>query len=308
MKHKRSFDVLGLGAVAVDDFIFVENYPPPDSKARVRGRQRSCGGLAATALIMAARLGGRCAYAGVLGRDALSAFVLGYLKNEGIDVSHVKRAPTAGPVYSNIVVAQKGGTRNIFHDERQAVGPDMRVPAALIYSCRVLLVDNIGVPGMVRAAQLARRRCIPVVADFEDDTNPRFRELLLLSNHLIISERFAAVLTGKRDPKKAIRALANRNHEVIIITSGAKGCWSLARGTDVPRHSPAFKVKAVDTTGCGDIFHGAYAFGLARDWPLNERILVASAAAALKARADANNAAIPSLNIVRRFLKNELSG
>src|SRR5215467_4013311 len=131
MKHQRQFDVLGLGAVAVDDFIFVESYPPPDSKAQVRGRKRSCGGLAATALITAARFGGRCAYAGVLGRDALSAFVLGYLKNEGIDISHVKRAPTAGPVYSSIVVAQKGGTRNIFHDERQAVGPGIRVSAAL---------------------------------------------------------------------------------------------------------------------------------------------------------------------------------
>src|SRR5882724_11896705 len=89
MKREKSFDVLGFGAVAVDDFIFVESYPPPDSKARVLSRKRTCGGLAATALIAAARLGGRCAYAGVLGHDALSTFVLGRLQAEGIDVSHV---------------------------------------------------------------------------------------------------------------------------------------------------------------------------------------------------------------------------
>jgi len=307
MERKKTFDVLGLGAVAVDDFIFVERYPPPDSKARVLSRTRTCGGLAATALIAAARLGGRCAYAGVLGHDSLSTFVLGRLKADGIDVSHVRRSSSAGPVYSNIVVARKGGTRNIFHDETYAVGPGLTPSGPLISSCRVLLVDNIGVPGMIQAARVARREGIPIVADFEEATHPHFQELLLLSDHLILSERFAATLTGKRDPKQSARSLAKAGHEVIVVTCGDRGCWFLARGLKVPTHQPAFPVKAVDTTGCGDIFHGAYAFGLARGWPLSERIRLASAAAALKATHDPGRTAIPSLRVVRRFLKDELA-
>src|SRR5438105_12565656 len=132
MQQRKSFDVLGLGAVAVDDFIYVERYPPPDSKARVLGRKRNCGGLAATALITAARLGARCAYAGVLGQDELSAFAFKCLGAEGVELSHLKRISSAGPVYSNVVVDQQSGTRNIFHDERRAVGPGMHVPANLI--------------------------------------------------------------------------------------------------------------------------------------------------------------------------------
>ena len=307
MKQRKSFDVLGLGAVAVDDFIYVGRYPRLDSKAPVLDRKRNCGGLAATALIAAARLGARCAYAGVLGRDELSAFVLGCLEAEGIDVSHVKQTFSAGPVYSNIVVDQQRGTRNIFHDERKAVGPGLHVSGQVISSCRVLLVDNIGVPGMIRAARLARRGGIPVVADFEEESHPRFGELLRLSDHLIISERFAATLTGKRDPRQAVRMLAGGGHEVTIVTCGAKGCWVLPRGGEAPKHQPAFRVKALDTTGCGDIFHGAYAFGLARGWPLRQRLLVASAAAGLKASNNGGRAAIPSLRIVRRFLKDELA-
>ena len=63
------YDVLGLGSVAVDDLLYVPHYPPADAKLQVRRRERQCGGLTATALVAAARLGARCAYAGVLGED-----------------------------------------------------------------------------------------------------------------------------------------------------------------------------------------------------------------------------------------------
>src|SRR5512133_1848243 len=81
-------DILGLGGVAVDDLVFVEAYPPADAKVVVARRERHCGGLTATALVAAARLGARCAYGGILGDDELSRFVEQTLVREGIDVSH----------------------------------------------------------------------------------------------------------------------------------------------------------------------------------------------------------------------------
>src|SRR5206468_4095602 len=75
----KRIDILGLGAVAVDDFIYLEAYPAPDAKARVLRRERNCGGLTAIALVAAARLGARCAYAGVLGRDESSGFAVEFL-------------------------------------------------------------------------------------------------------------------------------------------------------------------------------------------------------------------------------------
>ncbi|PYI89094.1 MAG: hypothetical protein DME26_01975 [Verrucomicrobia bacterium] len=274
--RKKAFDILGLGAVAVDDFIYVEHYPQPDEKARVVRRQRKCGGLTAIALVAAARLGARCAYAGVLGHDAL------------------------------IVVDQQRGTRNIFFDVAGFVGANVEAPASLIESCRVLLVDNFRLPGMIRAARLARRAGIPVVADFESQSGSRFPELLALTNHLILSCGFAAALTGKRSPDKALRALTGPSHEVVVITCGADGCWFWSKELSAPGHLKAFKVKAVDTTGCGDVFHGAYAFALARNLPLSERLRLASAAAGLKASSHGGPAAIPTLGKVNRFLKHEL--
>src|SRR5262249_47191307 len=79
-----TLDVLGLGCVAGDDLLYVAAYPPADAKVQVRRRERQCGGLTGTALVAAARLGSRCAYAGVLGEDEDSRFVVDCLRREGI--------------------------------------------------------------------------------------------------------------------------------------------------------------------------------------------------------------------------------
>ncbi|MCY2954083.1 MAG: PfkB family carbohydrate kinase [Planctomycetota bacterium] len=305
---KREIDVLGLGAVAVDDILFVESYPAADAKMRVLRRERHCGGLAATALVAAARLGGRCAYAGALGEDELSKFVLDCLDHRGVDVSYAKRVRGRRPVSSCIVVGQDGRTRNIFFDLNGVVGAAARWPAAtVVRSCRVLLVDNIGVPGMIRAARIARRHGIPVVADFESDQHPQFGELLELVDHLIVSRDFAAKRSGVSDPAIAVQKLWATDREAVVVTAGASGCWYRGEGAAAARRQPAFQVAAVDTTGCGDVFHGAYAFGLARGLPLDERIRLASATAALKATRPGGQAGIPSLAAVKRFLQQAIN-
>ena len=305
MPPVKRFDILGLGAVAVDDLLYVAAYPPPDGKQQVIDRDRQCGGLSATALVTAARLGARCAYAGVLGDDELSAFVLNRLREAGVETSCVQRRPGARPVHSSIVVDRQHGTRNIFFDLEGVTGAGTRTPASLITSARVLFVDNIGVPGMVRAARLARRAGIPVVADFDDHRHPQFEQLLALADHLIISEEFAGRLTGTQSPEHAIRKLACPDRQVTIVTCGDKGCWYLARGASAVQYQPAFKVKAVDTTGCGDVFHGAYAFALANGMPIEAQIRFAAATAALKATRAGGQAGIPSLTAVRRFMRRE---
>jgi len=302
----KQFDILGLGAVAVDDVIFVNSYPPPDSKACVLNRQRRLGGMTSIALITATRLGASCAYAGVLGHDELSRFALRCLRDEKIDVSAARQTPHARPIHSNIVVDQQRGTRNIFFDVRKVVGARRDVPAALIAKSRVLLIDNMGVQGMIRAARLAHRAHVPVVADLESGHDPGCSELLRLTDHLILPQEFVMAFTRKKSALDALKAVAADSHEVVVMTCGAEGCWYMERGMKAPRHQKAFKVNAADTTGCGDVFHGAYAFGLARNLSLEERIRLASAAAALKAQEGGGIEAIPSLGKVRKLMNHEL--
>lgn len=297
------FDILGLGCVAVDDLIYVEAFPPPDAKTAVLRTQRQCGGLTATALVAGARLGSSCAYAGVLGTDELSAYAMAQMQREGISLAHAQQRAEAGPVHSFIVVDEERQTRNIFFDASKAVGADDQQPdAKVIESARVLFVDTFGLEGMIRAARLARAAQIPVVADFERGTGPKFSELLALVDHLILSQTFAQKLTGASDPATAVKLLWTAERKVVAVTCGAEGCCYLSAGAAM-QHQPAFKVKAVDTTGCGDVFHGAYASTLARGLSLADRIRFASAAAALKTTQPGGQAGIPTRVRVEEFLQ-----
>lgn len=333
----------------MDELIYVAAYPPADAKTRVLRRERHCGGLTATALVAGARLGARCAYAGVLGADEQSQFVLDSLAREGIDVSRTRRREGVRPIRSVIVVDERRKTRNIFFDVQRVVGAGPNwPPAKVIRSVRVLLVDIYGVPGMIRAGRIARAAGVPVVGDFERDDVPQFAALFPLVDHLIIPDGFACKLTGAQHPGTAAEELwkvscscrtatrgpsrdpsprpspigwgrvaegrvradsrnpGSESHEgraVVIVTCGEKGCYSVDASAPRARLWPAFKVRAVDTTGCGDVFHGAYAGALAQGMGLADRIRVASAAAALKATRPGGQSGIPTRAAVDRFLK-----
>ncbi len=301
---KSKFDVLGLGVIAVDDLLFAKSYPPPDEKTRVLRTERQCGGLTGIALIAAARLGARCAYAGVLGRDEFSEFALANLQREGIDLKYLRRREGARPVHSYIIVDCARHTRNIFCDATGAVGADPNWPTeAVIRSARVLFVDHFGIPGMIRAARIARRAGIPVVADLEKNIGAGFSRLLALVDHLIVSQSFAALLTGEKNPARAAKKLWTSRRSVVVVTCGEQGSWHVGRENPaVSVHHAAFKVKVVDTTGCGDVFHGAYATALAEGKPLEARIRFASAAAGLKATKPGAQTSIPSRREVEKFL------
>lgn len=302
-------DVLGLGCVAVDDLLFVKDWPEPDTKTPVVRRERHCGGLTATALVAAARLGLRCAYAGVLGDDEHSRFILETLGREGIETRPSKIVRNARPVQSAIIVDEKAGTRNIFYSTAGVIGAGAtHPPEQVIRASRVLFVDRFGMAGMIRAARIARAAGIPVVADLENSDVPRFNELFRLADHLIVSQEFALGHTGTKHPAVAVaELLAGGRRQAVVVTCGARGCWFQQAGWRVPSFHAAFAVKVVDTTGCGDVFHGAYAAGLALGLSLAERIRVASAAAALKATQAGGQAGIPTWKEVERFLKHQLA-
>ncbi len=300
-------DVLGLGYAAVDDLVYVDAYPAADAKAPILRRERQCGGLTATALVTAARLGSTCAYAGVLGDDELSAFVVDRLREEGIAVGHVIRRAEARPVHSIIVVDIQHKTRNILYDLHGVVGADRDQPTAnVIRAARVLFVDPCGMEGMIRAAQIARAAGIPVVADLETDGSPHFHTLLGLVDHLILSRDFAEKITGVSDPARAACALWTAARTAVVITCGADGCWYLTGSEQGElEYCPAYTVDVVDTTGCGDVFHGAYASALAQGQGMRDRIRLASAAAALKATCPGGQAGIPTRASIDAFLKEQ---
>ncbi len=297
----KLFDVLGLGCAAVDDLLYVPSFPRADQKVRVERSLRRCGGLTGAALVTAARLGAKCAYAGRLGTDDYSRQVEEDFRRESVDVSHAPRSPKAGVVRSVIVVGERAGSRNVFYQVAGLTGAHDTLPAAaVIRASKVLFIDHYGMRGNLRAAQVARASGVAVVADFEEEEVPLFQRVVDLVDHLIVSQDFALRMTGETCGSRAALALWRTTRAAVILTHGAKGCWSVSpEAPDTAIGYLAFDVPAANTTGCGDVFHGAYAASLARGEPLPERIRFASAAAALKAMRNE----IPRLAAVKTFLR-----
>jgi sulfofructose kinase len=296
----KAFDVLGVGVVAVDDLFYVDSYPRPDSKTRAKRSERKCGGLTGAALVAAAKLGAKCAFGGLLGFDELSKVVEDDFVKHGVDVSGAVRREEAKPARAVVIVADADKSRTLVFDSSAPIGASPEGPSEeLIAASRVLFVDNIGVEGGLRAVGIAHRHGIPVVADFEDEVG----DLLDQIDHLILGETFALRITGESDPCSAARALW-RDIREVVVTCGPLGaaCASKESGGKVVQY-PAFKVDAVDTTGCGDVFHGAYAYALAKSFPFDERLRIASAAAAIKAATGTT----PTAGEVDHFLKERLA-
>jgi ribokinase len=296
------WDILGLGCVGIDELLYLSAFPAPDTKMPVDGIEQYGGGQTATALVAASRLGSRCAYGGALDDGDRSERVKTILQAEGIDLSPVVYRADAQPVYAIVLVDAAQHTRTILYDLSSHVGAADDAPLAeTIRAAKILFVDQHGMKGNIRAAKIARDAGIPIVADLENDRFEGFYDLLPLIDHLILSADFAMQLTGATEPAEAARQLWTTERALVAVTCGASGAWYTSDGVTVA-HQPAFPVDVVDTTGCGDVFHGAYASGLARGLSVPERIELGAAAAALKALKPGGQQGIPDLARAEAFI------
>jgi sulfofructose kinase len=181
------------------------------------------------------------------------------------------------------VLVGKNGQRFIAYDDDGTVGLPIDLDLDLIRSARVLILDVYGLAAGVRAAAAAHEAGVAVVADIERATDAGVGDLFDLSDHLVLPEQVALAWTGADTPAQAVDALWRADRSAVVVTGGGEGCWyrAAADGRDsAVRHHAAPKVAVVDTTGCGDVFHGVYAAFLTRGAPVSRCITEATLAAA----------------------------
>jgi sugar/nucleoside kinase (ribokinase family) len=303
---RPEFDIFGLGTIAVDDTLYVDSYPPPDRKVRINREGRNVGGQIATALATACRLGAHCAYGAILGDDELSGAAWKALETAGVDCRFVRYAPGAGPIHSIIILDEKAGTRNIFFDvSRAAHVPANQISPAMMGSTRLFLTDQFGHDTAILAARCARQMGVAVVMDLEWPDAPRVDEMMPLADHLLVPRDFAAACTGMSIPWQAAEELHRRcPRACTAVTCGPEGCYYIQTFGAVGdvQHLLAPRVESLETTGCGDVFHGAYAAALAGGRDILECLRFASAAAAVFATRPSGWQHLPTTTDVNRLM------
>jgi len=283
-----------IGHAALDLLGTSDGWPAADLKTRLRTLARQGGGPAATAAVTLARLGVPARFLGVVGDDDIGAWILADLRRCGVDVSGVRVRRGRTSHLSVCVSDAVAGTRNVLWHPGDA--SDLR-PRELVDDvlddAGVVLCDGRHVAASLSLIRAARRRGIPTLLD-AGSLRPATRRLLGAVDVCIASHVFARDLAGSDDPERMLRALEAAGPATVGITLGAEGALARRRGGTVVRVR-ALRVRVVDTTGAGDAFHGAFAWGLLYRRSLRWTMRFASVVAGLKCRALGGRKALPTL-------------
>jgi len=292
-------DCLGLGIAPADILLQIPAFPKPGAKIDAIDMTIQGGGPIPTAMVALSRLGMKAGLIAAVGQDIFGEFVINELKRERVqtELMAVKKQTTAVAVGW---VEKGSGRRTIALDLQIHVSP-RDIDIAKLPVCRAVHLDGRDMPACLKLARWARKKHISIIFDIGSMRND-VSEILPLVDHLVCAEDFALPFTGRRKPKEAIKSLQTICYGTILVTSGIRGSMGIENENEII-HQKAFIIPVVDTTGAGDVYHGAYIFGLLRGWDLRRRMEFASAAAAIKCTRPGGRSGIPNYNQVIDFLK-----
>jgi len=293
-------DVVGVGIACMDINATVTSIPKIDENVMMLDYRKQLGGTVSTALAALQRLGMRTKYIGMLGDDEFGRPVLEGMRAEGIDVSSFRLVKGESSPFSFVMVDSMSGKRSIAYYP----GCSFTVPASCIEpeairSARLLHVD-ISTPAVFAACEVARDAGVPISVE-ANALYPGLEELLAGGNIFISSREIMADLSNDKDPTSAgQKVMAEYKLDLVVVTCGADGSLAVTGGEVVS--SPGFKVRVADTTGAGDVFHGAYLCGHLKKWSLGKTLRFANAAAAIMCTGQNGWADIPTLQQVEEFM------
>jgi len=314
--NKIKFDCIGFGMNAVDYLSILDPYPNLDEKVEVAESSIQGGGPVPTAMVTLAKLGAKVAYIGKGGNDPEGRFVKTELEKEGVNTDYLiidKKSKTAKAF---IWVDKKTGKRTVALDKTQL--NDTKISELKFLdsiSTRFLHIDAREREVNIFLAKWAKKLGAKVSLDV-GSLRSGVESVFPFVDHIVVSKRFACGITKLSDPFSAckelmkIRRIHGKGFESVVVTIGKDGCIcgsprgvSTSGNEDKIFHSPGFSVKVVDTTGAGDVFHGAFIYGLLKRWTLEKTAQFANACAAMKCRKLGGRAGIPNFDEVTAFLK-----
>ncbi|MBO4392713.1 MAG: carbohydrate kinase family protein [Spirochaetales bacterium] len=295
------FQIVGVGYSCVDSVCMVEDYPVEDSSTHVTKRILQGGGAVATALVAASRLGSSCAFIGNLGNDSVSDDIIRMFKSEGVCTDHMIRRDDCQGLESIIMVNPENGSRTKFpqRDFSPAVQWNQKLKD-VIKNSMVLHLDGTHYENALNAARIAKEYGVLVSLDgcsMQKD-NEKNKALATLADILIMNSKYPLRVSGKSNYNETLLEMSSwGSKKVIGCTLGEYGSKFVIDGKVVD--FPSFKAtKVLDTTGCGDVFHGAFLSAFTSGMDLKRCIIFASATACIKCAFPGGRAGIPDRKTV----------
>ncbi len=259
------------------------------------------GGLASTGATAIARLGGGVELWGIVGDDYHGQMIRTELERDGVDISQMPVVPGYRSPCSYIEVDAETGERTIYGSgfDRRPENVSSYFDPKRAREAKAMLVTGFVPDVAIEAARHLHANGGKVVADLARIDGP-VSEMILHVDAPIMPEFAVEPLVGSFDVRRGLALLADLGATMPTFTVGPQGSYYLADG--VVYHCPAFTVKVIDTTGCGDSFHGAYTYAMAKGYNQHEAIRFSSAVAGLKATKLGGRSGLPTLEAVTAFM------
>ncbi|WP_136620352.1 MULTISPECIES: sugar kinase [Mesorhizobium] len=279
----RPVRLLNVGALTLDTILRVETLPVHQGKFIASDGVQIASGMATSAACAAHRLGAEVSLWASVGDDAVADQLIAGIEAEGVDCTFVRRVSGARSALASILVDAHGERIIVPFYDRLAQADPEALPVADLMAFDAVLVDVRWPGAAALALKAARAGGRPAILDADTAPLEVLERLLPLATHIVASEPAARIVCGQPlDPETACADLASRTDAFVAVTGGAAGSWWHDRSAGCVRHVAAPRIKAVDTLAAGDVFHGAFAVGLAEAMPVEQALRFASAAAALK--------------------------
>jgi len=288
-----------VGITVLDRIWYLADLPKEGGKYVANNYTQVGGGPAATAAVAAAKLGADVDFIGRVGDDDTGSRLLAELESLGVNTRFTRIFKGARSSQSAVLV-DASGERIIANYP----SPDLPAEADWLQDIDfsqwdVVLADVRWHDGAKQALTLARQQGVTTVLD-ADITPQDIADLVALSDHAAFSAPGLQRLTQIAEAESAVKKAQTLTNGHVYVTQGKDGCYWLEKGA--LSYLPAFKIDVVDTTGAGDVFHGALAVGLAQNQPAQDAVRFASAVAALKCTRPGGRAGIPDCDQTRSFL------
>jgi sulfofructose kinase len=294
-------DVVGIGYPCIDFLINIDRMPESNGATLLREYSWQGGGKVPTALAALGRLGVHSGLIGAVGGDTFSRFCVEDLERHCVDTSRMKVDPEGTTSLSIPISETEKRTRSFifnFGTCRKLAPADL--DEAYIAQARLLHLADVD-PVSLAGAAFARAHGAKVVIDADYHRGRYPAEAFRLLDVVVGSEDFYNAHFPEGSREENCKAMLAMGPEAVVFTFGERGCV----GMDAEGYFelPAYKVEAADTTGAGDVFHGAYLYGMLQGWGAAETARFASAVAAIKCTRIGGRAAMPDLKTTMRFMR-----
>ena len=282
------------GLATLDQIHLINYLPKKPLKYRSLHAKMKVGGNAASSSIAVTRLNGKSYLSSLIGHDIAGNFIENILKKERVNLNYLIKLVNYRTSFSSILIDKNG--------ERQIINARHEFDSKLEYKYNFnsfdgFLIDTRDLNSSLKILKQLKNVNKPILLDAEDNTN---MDIVKLCTHVCFSYDGLLNFTKKKNIESALKFLKKQKCKNIFVTHGKNGCYYLRNNRLI--NVPTIKIKALDTLGAGDVWHGAFILMLSRKYDLDYCIKFANIASSLKCIKFGGSDGCPTFDEVVKYI------